>query len=542
MNPLSSFRRQDFAGRTDIYALQQNIAVAQNQLQPAKPLQPTQVSGPVLTDTYVGDNTTRIARYGEFWRYYQGKHFSSDYIDGTLRVATNYCQLIADKRRDWAVGKGLSFVPQQGNEWICEALDNVWLANQKNVLLRKLAQFGMVTGDAFIYVSLRTKDLRGKDLPRDQWTIRLTALNPAYCYPVWSEDEPGVLAAAELNFPVYDSQAQRTVTFSARLSPTETVYSVNGEVKKTVPNPLGIIPLVHLPFNNTADFAFGSSLVEQIAPLNTRHNELTQTIDKIIKYHGEPTTIIYGTKLTNMERGAGRVWGNLPENATVENLEMKSDMAGFQLRLKQLEDQIFRLGRTPRISFDSEGLAISNTSGVAMALLFQPLVEASLNDQETMAKAIGQTNKVIVAIYKEVLGIDLLGLTDPEVRSKAMSIRCQFASLLPRDEKQELENAQTRITLGIWSKAEAIRQLSGVADSTRLAVELASDRAGELAMAAEKAKALLGQVPNLSAAFVDSPFLNEELVDMAKAVGDISHRSGTEGLETLSDSPTQESV
>lgn len=522
---LPTMKRAEFQGRSDKYAPPLALATVDLKLQKVLTgVEPLDVSGAVLGDRYVQDAVSRLAFYRKLLNYYEGKHFQVEWDGGDKKTPWNYCRQVVDKRAQWIAGGGFNFVTEKGNELVGAFLDRVWTANGKRHLVRRTAKTALALGDAFWYFTVKTKDRTGKELPRDKWNVRIYPINPNYVFPLWTEDDPTEMKACMLQFPMWGNAEKRTVIFTAfYTADTVRFYTDYNEVQ-VMKNPLGMIPVVHIPGSTAGDHIFGHSCLEDIIPLNDAYNATAGSIAKILKYHGEPTTIIKGAKLSNMERGANKVWSNLPQDSTVENLEMHSDLGSAEKHLDRIETQIYRLGKTPKISYDTEQLRISNTSGIAMQIMFQPLVEASLEGQDSFDLAIKKGNEIISAIHAIEFGEDLSYFADsPE---SFLEMETKWGSLLPKDEKSEMEMAEKKIAMGIWSRAEAVRQLSKVKDTEKLCLELAADTNFEIAVAAEKARAMkIGtNPPNLSVAFLGSPFLSEDLLDIASRLGQDANR------------------
>ena len=58
-------------------------------------------------------------------------------------------------------------------------------------------------------------------------------------------------------------------------------------------------------------------------------------IQDVIGYHGSPTTILKGAKISELEKGAGRVW-SVPADADVKNLELEGDLGASNAFLDRL--------------------------------------------------------------------------------------------------------------------------------------------------------------------------------------------------------------
>jgi len=157
-------------------------------------------------------------------------------------------------------------------------------------------------------------------------------------------------------------------------------------------------------------------------------------------------------------------------------------------------------------------------------LLFQPLIEVTEELQDAFEEAINATNSVIAKIYETIFGNPLDELADDP--SDFLQMEIKWPSMLPRDEAAETDLIQKKLAMKIISRAEAARRIVEVTDTERAALELAADELSELALNAEKARSLQGQTPNFSAVSLGSLFINEELLDIAKKLGELNDGEG----------------
>lgn len=495
-----------------------------------KGMSPVDVSGSLMTDPYVQDSISRLNRYKEYMDFYAGRHHTIEYDGGDKKPVFNYPRRIVNKRASWIAGKkGFQFIPRKGNEAVCEVLETVWKSNKKKSLIRRTAKVALTCGDAFWYVTVKTKDSAGRELSPDKYHIRICPINPSYVFPLWREDDPYQMRACMLQFPVWGSTTRKTELFTAIYTPeTVEMYQDNVLVSREK-NVLREIPIVHIPNSAYNDMPFGISALADVVGPTRGYNEVMMRIGRIVKYHADPTTIVYGTSLAKMEKAANRVWSNLPppDQSRVENLEMRGDLAATYKLAEEYRDEILTAGCTPQIAYEARSLATSNSSGLAIQLLFQPLIEVTDEAQDDFSEAITRVNKLIASIYSSIFDIPLESLADSP--SDFLDADLYWPSMLPRDMQQETDHIQKMLAMRIISRAEAARRLAGVTDTERAALEIAADDAAELAQTAEKAKALNGQNPNFAAVTLGSLFVNEDLLDIATKIGDIT---GVDGKST----------
>lgn len=511
---MSMIRRSEFSGRNDVYARGYGRTVQETEIQLAlRGEAPFDVTGQLFSPNARDAAIQRLARYRNSWNFYNGEHWTSPFEDGDRKPVFNYCGTVADKAAEWYVAKGVTFRSPRGNEDIAQLLNEVWKHNFIYTLLQKMALYGSVTGDAFLYVTINTVDALGKKLPKSEWTVSLNPIDPQYVYPLWSESSPNEMDACVMQFPL-----------TAEANPDESLYTIFIErdkittwkgTRKTgeVDNKFGKVNVVYYPNLIVPNSLFGVSDIERIIPVNEEYNTVANSIRKIIKYQGEPTTLVYGARVSQLERSANSVWSNLPIDAKVENLKLDTDLKANFDYLDRLEKQIYKLSSTPAVAFEAQGVPVSNTSGLAMQMLYQPLIEKTVRRQQGHIRSYVQTNELILLAYENYLGVDIKQLAD--YPADVYKTDVQFSSPLPKDEPADLDLGMKKIAAGIWSKAEAIRQLSGVTDQSRLLLELAADKRAELVTAYESANAANGIAPNMSSVFLSSPFLQEDLQTLA---------------------------
>jgi len=519
------FQRENFRGRTDRYAppTSSSSALAVRDLEAAiKGVTPKDVTGDLLSDQYIQDSVGRISSYTQAFSLYRGQKPLVD--DQIPRNNYNFYRSIVNKRAAWVAGKGVTFTGTKGNELVAEVINEVWQANGGSEFLRQSAKIKLIAGDVFWYFSFCSTAEDGTELPKEEWTVTINCIHPSFVFPIYSEANRRVMSGVLLQFPYMDRSGENQnqpvlALYSMAITPKIVKVYKNDALVQTVPNVLGMIPLVHVANDPVGTSVFGHSELDDIRDYVQEYNAVDYAISRIIRYHAEPTTVIIGAKANELQRGASKVWSGLPPEAKVETLQLHDNLSAAYDKLNKAEAGIYRAGKTPKICYDSDGLAISNTSGVALALLFQPLVEATLEDQGAFRTGFKRANTIIHRIHSKIFGEDLAALADDP---KSMLL-CEpkYESLIPRDEAAELDMAIKRKEAKIWSQAELTRRMSGDVDSARLALELAADDNHELAMEAEKARALQGSVPNFSAAFLSSMFLNEELLDTASQVGSL---------------------
>lgn len=470
--------------------------------------------------SYKEESATRLSRYRLAQDFYKGDQFENMAEDGENLIVCNWCKHVVDVATDWFYAKGWKAVCVSGNELVAELLEQDWAVSDKALVTTRALQFGAITGDAYFLVSVNKRDVDGALLPKTKWTPRVVSVNPAHCFPFWNPRNPEELLQLLIQFPIPDPDdpANSEILLSYLITASEWKIWYDDKLVSRQPNPFKQVNAVHVPNFLLAASSFGQSDIHQIIPLNEEYNRALNQVRNITAYHGEPTTVVFGAKVGDLEKGAKKVWSNLPVDARVENLKMDIMPQALEFYLKELRQSIAVLSNTPYLLMNSEHLSISNTSGIALELLFQPLIQKTLRRRLTYTPGFQRVNVLLLKAHQLILGDNVLALADNQ--DAFYSISTEYTSALPRDLKSELDAAQMRMTMGIWSRAEAARRLSDVQDYSRLILELAADDRYKLATAYETQRANSGQSPTLSVVFLNSLPLSEDFEDIAEDMSD----------------------
>jgi hypothetical protein len=246
---------------------------------------------------------------------------------------------------------------------------------------------------------------------------------------------------------------------------------INDELVESQENPLGMIPFVHISNTKVPSSPWGLSDIQDITDLNRQYNETITLISDIINYYASPTTIIIGAKANNLERGPKKVWAIPNEKASIQNLELNSQIEGPLAYLEMLKEKMHELVGIP-VNALGQPQEISNTSGVALSLQFLPLMQKFRQKITQYAAGFSMLNEIIIrtaALYMPELlqldptrdapledgQLDILDPADPLTYRNTV----EFASPLPLDKLVALNEIQMEMALGIESKRGALRKL-----------------------------------------------------------------------------------
>ena len=418
----------------------------------------------------------RLNRYSLNWAMYLGHHASYRRQAGEPQMVFNYYRAITDYVINFAFGKGVQFTsPRETNSIVPYLLERVWeVDNNKPTVLWEMGQQGSVSGDCFVKVAYEEAftDSVGRVHPG---RVRVLPLNAAFCFPEFHPHDRDRLIRFKLKYRFWGTSLEGTrqvFTYTEILTDDIIEEYINDELIDSRPNPLGTIPVIHIPNVRVSGSPWGLSDCYDIIPINRTYNEVATDIADIVNYHAAPVTVIIGAKASQLEKGANKVWGGLPKDARVENLEGGAvGLKGAMEFLAMLKKSMHEMTGVPETALGMSQ-QISNTSGVALAIQYQPLMNKYHQKIVQYSYGVQRINELILlnlalkepealvwnpAIDSEVNPGETLQLdvNDPMTYKSYV----HFPPPLPLDKLVLLNEIQSKMSLGLESKVGALRTL-----------------------------------------------------------------------------------
>lgn len=358
----------------------------------------------------------RLNRYQTCWRFFHGAQWDFQREDGDPLVTINYVKPIVEKHVSFLVRRGVLLdVDVPYRDTVLKDVKWAWEQNGGNSLLYRLAQMGSVTGDHFVYVTWRPPTALEKqaypDIPA--YPV-IDVVNSAQCFPEWDPEKRGAMTKCRIvklyYYPKADKPGElelRTVTIT--LTPDKIIVrrpTADGKAEEDVvsPNLYGEVPVVHwqnLP--NASDY-YGLSDVLPVIPLQKELNEKSTDISDIVNYHAAPITVVFGAKISTIDKTSKTLWSNLPAEAKVELLSLK-DAGGVSLAtsyVDQIRTAIHELSNVPEGSLGSADYK-GDTGEAMMAKLF-PLIERKDMKVATWTPALRSVNRLLIRGFELLFG------------------------------------------------------------------------------------------------------------------------------------------
>lgn len=418
----------------------------------------------------------RLNRYALAWAMYLGHQWGVRRETGETQSVYNYFRAFTDYIINFTFGREIQFKSPKETEAIIPALlKRVWeVDNDKHHILREMGQQGGISGDVFVKVAYEEAftDTVGRFHPG---RVRILPLNSSFCFPEFHPHDRDRLIRFKLKYRFWGTAPEGTrqvFTYTELLTDDRIEEYINDELIDSRPNPMGTIPVIHIPNTLVSGSPWGLGDCHDIINLNRTYNEVSCDVADIINYHAAPVTVIIGAKASQLEKGARKVWGGLPKDSQVFNLEGGGE--GLESALKYLE--LIKRSMHEMVGVPETALGqvqpISNTSGVALSIQFQPLMNKWQQKVGQYGRGLERINALVIQqlLLKEPEVAKWDDSTDTPLKDGQLTILdpkdpvtyqtiSHFPPPLPLDKLVVLNEIQAKMSIGLESKEGALRTL-----------------------------------------------------------------------------------
>ena len=418
----------------------------------------------------------RLNRYSLNWAMYLGHHWSYRREIGESQMVYNYYRAFTDFIINFTFSRGVTFrSPVQTEAIIPSVLKRVWeIDNDKHGILWEMGQQGGVSGDCFVKVAYEElyEDSTGRPHPG---RVRILPLNASFCFPEFHPHDRSRLIRFKLKYRFWGTSVEGTrqvYTYTEILTDDRIEEYINDELIDSRPNPIGVVPVIHIPNVRVSGSPWGLSDCHDVITLNRNYNEVATDVADIINYHAAPVTVITGAKANALEKGPKKVWAGLPKEAQVFNLEGGGQgLQGALEYLKVVKTAMHEMVGVPETAL-GQVQPISNTSGVALAIQYQPLMNRYNQKLVQYQEGLRRINELVLLTlaFKEpevfTYNPDVNGpikpgqLTQLDLASPlTYESIVHFPQPLPLDKLIILNEIQQKMNLNLESREGALRQL-----------------------------------------------------------------------------------
>lgn len=434
--------------------------------------------GAYIQGLHAGLDETQVERVNKckrYWNFYEGYHWEELPDVDTPELTVNYISAFVNKYVAFELGEGFTFnlhkdwesaVVTKDGRTLFEYLEDIWEDNNQYIFANEMGQMKSVTGEAWIQVSYYTPeelyDPMGK-YPDGRLKLLLQPTN--IVFPEYEPHQKGVLKRLSLIYSYWDYEdtgilmrkPRKVMRTFKQVWTNEQVETYDGRMREpvVVPNKYGVIPFVQIKNITLAGHNDGRSDIEDLIPMNTEYNIKKSNVSEILDYHAAPVTMVFGAKIGNLEKGANKLWGGLPKDSRVENLELHSDLNASGNYLATTKREMCEVGGVPETVLGGAE-SISNTSGVALQYMNLPLIEKTRLKRQSTEDGLERVNEMIIFIS---LLEGLIAKPAEATLRDFLHTEVELPNTLPKDTLLELQQIQMELGAGLETRAGALKRL-----------------------------------------------------------------------------------
>ena len=408
----------------------------------------------------------RNATLRNYYRGVQRKQLRVRTGQADDNLTLNYVGLVIERGISMLLGEGIEFDlgGEEEEDARQEYIDEIWLANKRDILLHKIAQYGGNIGTCYMKIlpdGTSARDDSEKLLPR------LIPLDPLLMEIVTPAEDIDQVLMYVMRYNIINERGEEV----ARKEETVQNFVAVEEQGESGPQIVGFQnngwtinnyeagrngnwvlmsselwayefpPIIHWQNLPLAGSPYGMSDVENVIDLQDRINFIASNISKIIRYHAHPKT--WGRNIgTQSEQswGADEMVVFNGDNAMLDNLEMQSDLLESQNFLLSLRQSLFDITRTVDITSLADKLGALTNFG--LRVLFYDSIAKLNTKKELYGEALVELNHRLLE----------LGEINPSDGGEVV-----WPDTLPGNEQEEVAGLQFDLNAGIVSKQTAAR-------------------------------------------------------------------------------------
>lgn len=392
------------------------------------------------------------------WEYYRGDHKKPLKVRANQpddNIILNVSKILIERGISMLFGRGVEFqVGERGENGEPSSeetyLDLVWNggrseSNLKQLQLNDISLNGYVTG---------LPAVRIREPMTDDQLPRIINLDPAMLIPFWRPDDIDEVVWYTIYWS--DSNRQDIVRLANEGEETggwlirdlETKHSNSEETRWRLVNealwPRPWPPIMtwkNLP--NPNEF-YAPSEIDH-ADLNDKINFIASNINRILQKFAHPRTVGLGFTVSDVladEVGGLLTINKPPDQVSIDNLEMQSDLQSSMVYLESLRAMFFSLGASVDLTTIRD--KIGQITNFGLRLLFKDALDRLVIKRALYGEAIVEINRRI---------LELGGFGD------SLETKLHWPDPLPMNTLEEIEAVERKTALGLLSKETGAKQL-----------------------------------------------------------------------------------
>ena len=341
----------------------------------------------------LAEEQKRVESIKERWELYYGDHKEQLKVKpgkANDNITINLSKHIVNMGVDFLFSDTVPFELEEGETTPAEEwLSTVWNLNRQDTLLQRLALMGAVTGHYFLKILPEGKRYQGATYPR------IVVLSTDICRKITDPDDVETPVRYIIEYVAVDPDSNEGIAKKQVIERGEVAegdqepsswqlewWEAKGDEKYRLVNeetwPYSWPPIVDGPNLPNPGEPYGLSDLEDV-DLQNAINNVGSKINRIIRYHSSPQTFGTGFRAEELETHVDGIIALPTAGATLENLEMQSDLSAVRGFWADLIEMFHHISRVPRL--DPTKVNVGALSGFALRILYGPLLGKTTTKQ-----------------------------------------------------------------------------------------------------------------------------------------------------------------
>jgi hypothetical protein len=314
----------------------------------------------------------RLQQYARFLRAYQGYSvrgvLNTNLIKDWKRVKFNFTQPIVNLSAGWFAAKPLVWEIANEPEATAEA-HAIWARSGSDAALLENAICCGIYGDL---VGLATQDDAGK--------AKIEFVDPSIATPTFQGSDYSQLSALEIACEQVEDDGRFSVRREMWMPQGMEAYE---DDKLVDSRSYDVLPACWIKNSSIKGAPFGMSDVEPILELVEEYDHLAAKQTRIVDYYASPSLVFKGVQAApsgTVQKNIGTVYYLSPDG-DAKFLEWSGNTPDVGAQLTTIRDAIAEISQVPKVAFGQADSGITSISGVAIQILYGPLLSKTHRKQ-----------------------------------------------------------------------------------------------------------------------------------------------------------------
>lgn len=262
-----------------------------------------------------------------------------------------------------------------------DALRDFWRTSGGQSWFRKLAKNGAVAGHTFAKLTL------------DNGKPRAIVLDPSNCEPTWDDNDIDKLTRFRIQWNAYDPERERVVVYRQTYSPEGNGWLILDEISvesgdrwEEIDRQMWAfewIPIFHAQNRDRPNEFWGSpDLTDDLLALVASIEKVVSDIKRVVRLYGHPKPWVTGGTFGDVDASIDAALEVANADAEIGQLQLGTELEGPINFYRELKSAWHELSHIPEIATGKVD-DIGNLSGLALKILYGPLIEVSEEKRDT---------------------------------------------------------------------------------------------------------------------------------------------------------------